>query len=246
MDKANWQSFAHLFDRMETDSSLKGAGKQLACISKLVFYCGVQEREVPKLLIRDVRDNEGNIIMEIRKFDKHIFLTDEAAESITRHIDEMSRRNPSLVKRRSPLFPAYRNTRKLRRHWKSFGTTYTQIHQAGIHYFYQNGLSAGELKGRIYESGSLQKRISERQFQAVALNQKIPAGRSVDDRCVDEILGLIEQAERVNKNNPNAKTEARRILAEFKKTIRKIRSTKLRERFASLRSNLDTLLKDIF
>jgi hypothetical protein len=243
MNLSEWQSFAQIFDRMVTDPSLKGAGKQLACISKLVFYCGVQEREIPELLIRDVFDNDGNIITEISKFYKSIFLTGEVAESISRHIDEMSSRNPSLVKRRSPLFPAYRNTRKLRRHWKSFGTTYTQIHHAGIHYYNQKGLSAGELKGQIYESGSLQKRISERQFQAVALNQKIPAGRSVDDRCIDEIWGLMEQAERINKKDPNAQKEARRILAKFAKTVQMIRSTMLRQQYASLRSNLDTLLK---
>jgi hypothetical protein len=246
MNSSERQGFAQIFDRMVTDSSLKDVGKQLACISKLVFYCGVQEREVPKLLIRDVLDNDGNIITEIHKFEKPIFLTDEVAGSIARHLNEMSSRNPSLVKRRSPLFPAYRNTRKLRRHWKSFGTTFTKIHHAGIHDYYQRGLTDGKPKGQIYESCSLQKRISARQFQAVALNQKIPAGRSVDDRCVDEIWGFMEQAERINKKDPNAKKEARRILAEFNKTVRKIRSTNLRERYASLRSNLNTLLKDIF
>jgi integrase len=122
----------HLFDRMETDSSSIFAGKQLACISKLVFYCGVQPPEIPKISIRDVLDNDGNVIREIHKFDKPIFLTDEIAESIAEHIAEMGSRNPTLVKRRSHLFPAYPNTRKLRRHWKSFGTTYLQIHHAGI------------------------------------------------------------------------------------------------------------------
>ena len=62
MNLSGWQSFGHIFDRMVIDPSLKGAGKQLACISKLVFYCGVQEREIPELLIRDVLDNEGDII----------------------------------------------------------------------------------------------------------------------------------------------------------------------------------------
>jgi hypothetical protein len=234
-----------LFDRMETDSSMRGAGMQLACISKLVFYCGVQQREIPELLIRDVLDNNGNIIKVIRKFDKPIVLEDEIAESIASHIDEMKRRNPSLVKRRSPLFPAYRNTKKLRRHWKSFGITYTQIHHAGIHYYNQKGLSAGELKGRIYETGSGQKRISERQFQAVALNSKIPAGRSVDDQCIDVILSLMEQAERINTKNSNAQKEARRILAKFDETVQKIRLSELREQYGSLRSNFETLFKGI-
>jgi len=218
---------------------------QLACISKLVFYCGVQQGEIPELLIRDVLDNDGNIIRVIGKFAKEIFLTNQVAESIARHIEEMKRRNPSLVKRRSPLFPAYRNARKLRRHWKSFGITYTQIHHAGIQYYNHMRLAAGKPKGQIYESGRLQKRISERQFQAVVLNSKIPPGRSVDDRCIYEILSLMEQAERINKKDPNFEIEARRILAKFDETVQKIRLSELREQYGSLRSNFDTLLKEI-
>jgi hypothetical protein len=245
MNMIDFHNFMQLFDRMETGSSMKAAGKQLACISKLVFYCGVQQREISELLIRDVLDNNGNIIKEIHKFDKPIFLTNEVAESIARHIEEMRDRNPSLVKRRSPLFPAYPNTRKLRHHWKSFGFTYTQIHHAGIHYYNQKGLSDSKPRGRIYETGSRQKRISERQFQAVALNSKIPAGRSVDDRCIDEILSLMEQAERINTKNSNAQKEARRILAKFDETIQKIRLSELREQYGLLRSNFETLFKGI-
>jgi len=232
------QSLAQLFDRMETDSSLRFEGKQLACISKLVFYCGVQQGEIIKLLIRDVLDNDGNIIREIHKFDKSIFLTDEVAESIAWHIDEMGNRNPTLVKRRSPLFPAYPNTRKLRRHWKSFGTNYLQIHHAGIHYYYQKGLVAGRSKGWIYETGGRQKRISARQFQAVALNSKIPRGKSVDERCVEEIVNLQEEAERLNKNDPNAGREAQRILEKFDAAVRKIRADELREEYGLLRSDI--------
>ena len=95
------------------------------------------------------------------------------------------------------------------------------------------------------KSGRMQKRISERQFQAVALNQKIPAGRSVDERCVEEILSLMEQAERINKKDPNAQKEARRILAKFDETVRKIRSDELREEYGSLRSNLENIFKGI-
>ena len=234
-----------LFDRMETDSSIMLVGKQLACISKLIFYCGVQQGEITKLLIRDVLDNGGNVIRVIHKFDKPILLTPEVAESISRHIEEMGSRNPTLVKRRSPLFPAYPNTRKIRRHWKSFGTSYIEIHHAGIHYYYQMGLAAGRSKGWIYETGGRQKRISARQFQAVALNSKIPAGRSVDERCVEEILSLQEQAERLTKNDPNARSEAQHILEKFDETVRKIRSDELRERYGVVRSDIITVLKGI-
>ena len=245
MSLIEFQNFIQLFDRMETDSSIIFAGRQLSCISKLVFYCGIQQWEILKLLIRDVLDNDGNIIREIHKFDKPIFLKDEVAESIAWHIDEMGSRNPTLVKRRSPLFPAYPNTRKLARHYKKFGTSYIEIHHAGIHYYYQTGLAAGRSKGTIYETGGRQKRISARQFQAVALNSKIPAGRSVDDRCVEDILELQERADHLNKRAPNARREAQHILEKFDAAVRKIRSDELREEYGRVRSDIIAALKGI-
>jgi len=239
------QNFNQLIARIETTPTLKFAGKQLACISKLVFFCGVQPPEIPKISIRDVIDNDGNTIRVIHKFDKPIFLTDEIADSIAAHIAEMGSRNPSLVKRRSPLFPAYPNTRKLRRHWKSFGVTYLQIHHAGIHYYYQMGLATGRSRGTIYENSGRQKRISARHFQAVALNSKIPRGKSVDERCVEEIVILQEQAEHLNKKDPNARGKAQHILEKFDAAVRKIRSGELRERYGGVRSDIIAALKGI-
>ena len=105
------------------------------------------------------------------------------------------------------------------------------------------GLAAGRSKGWIYETGGRQKRISPRQFQAIALNSKIPRGRSIDDRCVEEIVSLQEQAERLNKNDPNARKDARQILEKFDETVRKIRSDELRENYGSLRPDIIAALK---
>jgi len=107
------------------------------------------------------------------------------------------------------------------------------------------GLAASRSKGWIYETGGRQKRISARQFQAVALNSKIPRGKSVDERCIEEIVNLQEQAERLNKKDPNARREAQIILEKFDATVRKIQSDELREEYGSLRSKLDYLFKGI-
>ena len=48
-----------LFDRIEAGLRTEFEGKQLACISKLVFYCGVQAKEIPELRIRDVIGKDG-------------------------------------------------------------------------------------------------------------------------------------------------------------------------------------------
>ncbi len=78
----------------------------------------------------------------------------------------------------------------------------------------------------------------------MALNSKIPPGRSVNARCIEEIVSLQEQAERLNKKDPNAKKSAQLILAKFDETVQKIRSSRLRDKYGSLRSNLVTLLEE--
>ena len=242
MDAVDFQSFIQLFDRMETHSSLKGIGKQLSCIAKLIIYCGVKEGEIPELSIRDVLDKDGKIIRVIPKFGKPIMLTDEIERCIAKHIDEMNTRNPSLVKRKSPLFPSYPNARKIKRHLKIFGTTHTQIHHAGIHYYYQKGIVAGRTKGWIYENGSKQKRISIRQFQAIALNSKIPAGVSVDNRCIDEIIRIFDAAAHLNKNDPDAKKETALLIKKYKKVVQQLRSENLKKIYEKELSRLETIL----
>ena len=242
MDTSDFQSFMQLFDRMEADSSLKSIGKQLACIAKLIFYSGIKEGEIPELNIRDVIDKDGKIIRVIRKFSKPIMLTNEIERCIAKHIEEMGHLNPSLVKKRNPLFPAYRNTRKIKRHLKIFGTTHTQIHHAGIHYYYQKGLAAGRSRGWIYESGSKQKRISIRQFQAVALNSKIPAGVSVDNRCVDEIIRIFDAAERLDKNDPDAKNIAADLIDGYNQALQRFRSKNLKKPYEAELPRLESML----
>jgi hypothetical protein len=113
-----------------------------------------------------------------------------------------------------------------------------EIHHAGIHYYNQIGLADGRPRGQIYEIGGRQKRISARQFQAIALNSKIPDGRSIDNRCIEEIMRMMDQAGRINKKDPNAKKDAQLILEKFDATVRKIRSGELREEYGSLREHL--------
>ena len=79
----------------------------------------------------------------------------------------------------------------------------------------------------------------------MALNSKIPAGKSVDERCVEEIVSLQEQAEHLNKKDPNGGREAQQILEKFDETVRKIRSDELRERYGGTRSDIINALKRI-
>ena len=72
-----------LFDRIETGLKTEFEGKQLSCISKLVFYCGVQAKEIPELRIRDVIGKDGEIIRKIKvKGARDINLNGAAFEAV--------------------------------------------------------------------------------------------------------------------------------------------------------------------
>jgi hypothetical protein len=120
---------------------------------------------------------------------------------------------------------------------------YTQIHHAGIHYYYRKGLAAGRSKGWIYESGSRQKRISEREFQAVVTGNKIPAGVPVDNRCVDEIVRLYGEAQNLDKSALNAAEIAHSIIDEFEGCLNRIRSDEVRERYDGFRPRFVKMLR---
>ncbi len=236
-----------LFDRIETGLKTEFEGKQLTCISKLVFYCGVQAKEIPKLRIRDVIGKDGEIIRKIKfKGRRDINLNDAAVEAIRKYVADLRQRRPSLMQGHERLFPHYPNIDKLKRNWKGFGTDCRSIKEAGYIYLRDSERKKGTSDALINEKGAEQLRVTTRQFQAVATGNKIPAGVPVDNRCVDEIMMFLEQAERLDKNAPDVEAAARDIMEGYKERLNCIRSNDVRERYEGLRSRFEELLGPYF
>ena len=132
------QDMLNLFAQIEASLKTEFEGKQLACISKLVFYCGVRAKEIPELRIRDVIRKDGEIISKIKfKGGRDINLNGAAVEAVRKYVDDLRHRNPSFMQVGKPLFPDYPNIDKLKRDWKRFGTDCRSIKEAGyVHYRY--------------------------------------------------------------------------------------------------------------
>ena len=189
-----------LFDRIETGLKTEFEGKQLACISKLVFYCGVQAKEIPELRIRDVIGKDGEIIRKIKiKGGRDINLNGAAVEAVRKYVADLRQKRPSLMQGHERLFPGYPNIDKLKRDWKRFGTDCRSIKEAGYVHYRDSERRKGTSDALINKKGAEQLRVTTRQFRAVATGNKIPAGVPVDNRCVDEIMMLLEQAESLDK-----------------------------------------------
>ena len=205
-----------LFDRIETGLKTEFEGKQLSCISKLVFYCGVQAKEIPELRIRDVIGKDGEIIRKIKvKGARDINLNGAATEAVRKYVADLRQKRPSLMQGQERLFPGYPNIDKLKRDWKRLGTDCRSIKEAGYIHYRDSERRKGTSDALINKKGAEQLRVTTRQFRAVATGNKIPAGVPVDNRCVDEIMMLLEKAERLDKDAPDAAEIAHSIMEEY-------------------------------
>jgi hypothetical protein len=238
------QEYFQLFDRIEAESKDRFQGKQLACISKLVFFCGVRQKEIPLIQVRDVIDHQFKIHNKISKFSKEIHVCEPARAAIEIYLSDLKRRSPRYLLRKHAFFPSYRNVEKLKRDWKKFGTRYSEILEAGHHHYYAEVMARGQRPTAAFEFGGKQMRVTSRQFMAVVTGNKISAGTSVETRSVTNILRLFERAEFLKKDDPDVKILARGMMMEFEENLRSIRNEELRASYAKLRVRLENTLSD--
>ena len=78
------------------------------------------------------------------------------------------------------------------------------------------------------------------------MNSKIPAGVSVDNRCIDEIIKIFDAAERLDKNASNAKNETARLIKKYKKVLECFRSKNLKKIYEKEFSRLISMLSPYF
>jgi site-specific recombinase XerD len=140
------ERYTELFQRIIKNSKTSFHGIQLECITKLVFFGGVQRKQIRKLKVHDVFDGNGRPLDKIKNSKKEIILNDEMKRALEDYFKELKSRRSSKAKRKSFLFPNYSYDGKLRRHWKKFGTSYSQIKR----------------DGELYEKEEEQRRYEER------------------------------------------------------------------------------------
>ena len=132
MSQDTLERYTELFQRIRKNSKVSFHGIQLECISKLVFFGGVQRQLIPKLKVGDAIDRDGKAREEITtKSKKEIILNDKMKRVLEDYFIDLKSRCSTFTNRTRPLFPNYRTERKLRLHWGNFGTDYSQIKRDG-------------------------------------------------------------------------------------------------------------------
>jgi hypothetical protein len=157
MSQNTLDKYTQLFQRIRENSKNSFHGIQLECISKLVFFGGVQRRLIPKLQVRDVFDRNASPrdkitklkSDKITKLKKPIILSDEMKRALEDYFNDLKSHCSSYINRTEPLFPKYRTERKLRLHWMKFGTSYSQIKRDGKLYKGEQERQRREEQNRI-------------------------------------------------------------------------------------------------
>lgn len=228
----------NLLSQIEANSKNKFEAEQLICISMLVFYCGIRRGEIPKLQVKDLIDKACQVTLTINRFTKPIKLNSETSEAIQSYYNDLKARNPTLARRRSPLFPSFQDERKLHRRWKNHHTKYIDILHDGIKHYYRQCLGAGVNRKKAILKGEIQFRISAREFEAVVSNKKIGAGASADTKLRNMFLEFSEKADRLHETDPAAQSKAEIIITEFDKAAKKIKKLKPNQKYLDLRNLL--------
>jgi len=144
------ERYTELFQWIRDNSKTKMHGFQLECITKLVFFGGVQRRRIPELKVCNVFDGNGRPLDKTTKLKKEIHLSDEMKAALEDYFNDLKSRRSSLANRDSCLFPFYGNANILRRHWEKFGTGYSQIKR----------------DGKLYEKEEERRRDEERALES--------------------------------------------------------------------------------
>ncbi len=203
-----------LLQQIEKTDEKKVSQPELCCITQLVYYSGIRQKEIVDLRVLDVVDVNGDVKAVITnkaiiKKKKPIIFPDQARNAIRVYLAVMERKSPVLIMKRKTLFPTYNDERTLRRHWNKVYTSFSEIREGGmISHFIREGL-IHEMLGKIYEKGSEIYRIDPRQFYAVIANKKILSGKDVNDnRCIVKMLESLEQIQKIDRKSPSVKNKA--------------------------------------
>lgn len=243
----NLQQFNNLLKNIE--ESVKISRPELICITQLVFHCGIIQIEIIGLRVLDVVDAGGNVKDVIKnkkvliKKSKgkilEIILSEQAKHAIEGYLAVKEQKNPALVMKRKPLFPSYRNDRKLRRHWKDFNTNFNEIRHGGMKFHYSNIIKEGTPLSQTYLKGGKIFRVWPREYYAIVANKRIRPGIDVnDEKQINELFKQLEDAERIDPNNPSVQSQAAEIINKANEALSKIRNDRTRRDYASILNNI--------
>jgi hypothetical protein len=240
----NSNEFDDLIQDIENTTIKTISVAQLVCITRLVYFSGIQQQEVPELRVLDVIDSSGNVKASIKKGSKPIILRQQAQAAIIAYLDGIRKRNPSLAMKRKPLFPAYKNTKKLQRDWAKFYTYYREIHKSGIKHHFLKRSKTGMPKMKIYEEGAEIFRITPRQYYARAEDKERPSGQYINDqKCMSILWKALERAESIDRKSPSAKKIADDILRDARAAVAKTQSSTSRQQHSYLFKTIIEKLK---
>ena len=226
--------FENLLDEMRSSDKLKTTKDQLVCASELVFHGGVTMGEIPQLTVGDVLNHNDEIVQQIDKFDKNIMVNEKSKTALRNYLKTPRQRNQNLNGRRKPLFPGYKNTQRLERHWGKFGTEYRELLNSGIRSHYLTCRENQMPREDAIAETAKQFRHTRRSIEANVTGKMIPAGNA--ENFGHQIVELADEAEYLSSGEPCAKLSAFEIMDKLDEIYKKTPSKDLKKQITGLRN----------
>ena len=193
-----------------TGGVVKRTADQLVCIVRLIFYGGFKKAEIIDLVVRDVIDSKDKITQWID--DLKIIISGNSEDALRKYLKSPKDRRPHLLKRDAPLFPGYRNTKKLDRDLKDVDVDYMDLIHSGLRHAYHELLDQGF--DYMLASSKVAKKFRHeiRTVQNIVAGKTVPAGAR--DDVYTRVVELFEKASNLKPDEEGALKKAKKIICE--------------------------------
>jgi hypothetical protein len=200
-----------LAGQIATGGGVKRTADQLVCIVRLIFYSGFKKAEIIDLVVRDVIDYKDKITQWID--DLKIIISGNSEAALREYLKSPKDRRPHLLERDAPLFPGYRNTKKLDRDLNAVGADYMDLIHSGLRHAYHELLDQGFDYMRASSEVAEKLRYDIRTVENILAGKTATAGARDDVRT--KIVELSEKASYIKPDDPQALQEAEKIMREL-------------------------------
>jgi hypothetical protein len=192
-----------LFDNVEKSEISKIDGQILACALRLVFFAGIEKKEISSIKMSDLQWKDHRLKSidpgSLGIKENLIHLPDEASEALHTYLGYLRSNRSEPILSDTPLFPEYAGQsgmKKFDRHLNKFSESlgFEQIHKLAVKH--HEALFRAGLAGRPTHE---QFRMDERSVKAILDENIQPAGRrtTIGDR-LDAVLEYLKKIDGSN------------------------------------------------
>lgn len=139
-------------------------------MAMLIYWAGVKKKELPKIKIKDILNEQGDIVNALNIGGQVINLPTTVKQELHEYIDYQLERDPGPMDPNRLLFPGYSCGKRIYRHLKRHFGTFHTLGRERVKCLYLEYRKAGIENEEAYEKVADQFRLTTKRVRDIIFN----------------------------------------------------------------------------